>query len=133
MATHNDELRIYAAHNQIEIVRDMLATATDDEVVDAAGDAAFEGHIECLKLLMTRLDPKAYGSLALQCAIMGRKHDCIELLYPVSNPQEALDGLKIWNPQGQWGWLEERIAEDQKQILGRAVDQLGVGGAARKL
>lgn len=71
-------------------------------------------------------DPKG---LALARACMHGKRDFFDALYPVSNPIEALsvEGLR----RGEW--IEQRMSEDQKQLLNNSIETTSTWAKPRKI
>lgn len=56
--------------------------------------AAANGHIDCVKILLSASDPKAHGSAALLSAAENGHPECVALLIPVSDPAvESSDAL----------------------------------------
>lgn len=71
-------------------------------------------------------DPKG---LALARACMHGKRNLFDALYPVSNPIEALsvEGLR----RGEW--IEQRMAEEQKQVLNNSLETTSPSAKPRKI
>lgn len=76
--------------------------------------------------LLPRADPHYDNSAALRFAALRNNQELFDLLYPLSNPQAALDILQHkWKNQPQlWSMLEERMRKDLHASLEHATENL---------
>ena len=68
-----------------ELVRLLTNHISEDCKNSALAIAAAQGHISCVKILLTVADPCAEESLALRWACEFGRLECVELLLPVSD------------------------------------------------
>lgn len=108
-----------------------LIDAPLDEALVAAVRSNRPDLISVLNILLPHCDPKFSNSKALQWASINRNCEVFDLLYPLSDPQVALDMLQqISHNSVDTMMLNERIdAERIKKILD---NQLGNKGIARE-
>jgi ankyrin repeat protein len=83
---------VYNGH--IECVKLLIPVSNPkDRYSSALQLAARHGHTQCVELLIPVSNPKAHNSYALQEAAVHGHTQCVELLYPVSDPMVALKQL----------------------------------------
>lgn len=91
--------------------------------------AARFGHLGLMQHLMERVDPKYKDSLALKWALMGEHHACVEVLYPVSDPQVVVQYFDR-SAERAPGFLEplkQRMEADRlRGVLSSVVNQTSV-------
>lgn len=151
-------LRLACMNNHIECARLLLVSTPKDDKSLALHECVKHQHFECLKLLISFSDIHANNGLplctaahdgytqgvrllipltdlatrtrALVEATSAGHVDCMEVLYPVSEPLEALQRIQKVYPQVTKGWeaLESLITQEQNATLRAAVDN----GNARK-
>ena len=92
--------------------------------------AAKYGMTDCLSVLIPLVDPKINNSKALQWAVVMEQVECIELLYPISDPVAALNELKPKSREQIWLPLESRI--QRETLLHATNDGRGVQSARKR-
>lgn len=99
--------------------------------------AAKKGSIVCLEWLLAHVnvDPMHNHSEALVQACYMEHNDCVDVLYPLSNPQEALDHLQLTYPNfpAAWAHLEEKMMDKQHTTLEQVVLHQGTSTPQRKM
>lgn len=130
LSEHSSPLRKAAENGHTECVKLLIGVAKEDCIYKALCEAVRLKHTDCVKLLMVACDVKYRRSLPLQLAAQ-YNHECIDLLYDISDPVKAVDGLRMRNPSGNsWIVLEQRIeAQRLRGVLSNEVDD---GGVIRK-
>lgn len=106
---------------------------------DALAHAASKGCIEHVTLLLPYSYPPHQESIALQWAAYGEHMDIVDILFPLSNAQEAIDAMKrnhvdVEKYQCLVDLLkaqDERLAMEQK--IGNAVCDAHVAKGMRKI
>jgi ankyrin repeat protein len=81
-------LSLAASNGHVECVRRLISVS--DPLADGSGalrGAAQCGHADCVKVLMEASDPLAQNSYALRAAASGGHADCLGLLMGVSEPK----------------------------------------------
>jgi hypothetical protein len=157
-------LRLACMNNHIECVRLFLQSTPNDDKSLALHECVKHQHLECLELLIPFCALHAHNGLPLRTAAhegytqgvrllipltdlkartgalveaTSAGHvDCMEVLYPVSDPLEALRRIQDIYPQAtkRWQALERMIAQEQNDTLCAAVgDGRGHKGSARKM
>lgn len=100
-------------------------TATQNNILALA---VRKGDATVLQTLMSRCDPKSNCSAALQETVAYQNQEMFDLLYPVSNPQEAWDVIKndAWFDRSQRKMLKSRLDIDKQHAkITRAVEKSG--------
>lgn len=124
----NIPLSCAAEWNRVECLKVLIPFATEEEKVFAAGDAAFLGQMDSLKLLVAHCDPKGHNSFPLQMAAMGNYCEAMVYLLTVSNPADALHELRDRGDIEECCVLEQLFAQQQKttiaQHVGGGVDKV---------
>lgn len=96
--------------------------------------ATCAGHAECVRFLVARAQPQDKNSRALMAAVIYEHSACVDILYPHSDPVEALDELVRLRPKysGAEEQLRAVIARHQRAVIAQVVGERETG-AARKL
>lgn len=107
--------------NNIDATKKWAPFADIATRVEAMGDAAYYGHLECVKALLEYVDPQEQKSWPLVAAMAGykqhKKNACFEFLYPLSNPDEALQHwIETYGAEPNI-LLDEKLALEQKQRI----------------
>lgn len=107
--------------NNVEATKQWVVFAEIETRTEAMGDAAYHGHLECLKILSEYVDPRNNQSWALMAAAAGyNEHGnlaCFEFLSPLSNEEDALDKwIEIYGEMDNI-LLSRKTAREQKQII----------------
>lgn len=133
VSEHFSPLRKAAENGHVECVKLLLSVAEEDCIYKALCDAVRLKHTECVKVLMVACDVQYRRSLPLQLAAQYNP-ECIDLLYHLSNPFEAVKGLKIRNPNDtSWIVLDQYIeAERLRGVLAKEVGE-GVPDRTHKM
>lgn len=164
--THNTEaLCVAAEHGHVECVALLIPVADPKANKSLAMHQCVKHqHTECLKILLPFSDANSCSGLALSNAAhdgytegvrlliplsdlemrtralalaAGMEHmDCVELLYPVSDPLEAVRRMKmVYMPKVAKSWevLERMIAQEQNDTLRAAVNNGEYRHRARKM
>lgn len=83
--------------------------------------AATKGHKNIVDYILERgIDPTFKYSMPLQVAALNGRQEIVDLLYPLSNPHEALNVLRSKNETQRscWQWFEDLcMAHDQKMVI----------------
>lgn len=115
-----------ASNNHLPIVKTLLPSVPFEKRFEALVQAVLHNNKEIVVYLIPLCDPKGNNSRALQFAVEEKLFDIADMLYPLSNPQEALEciledwDLKPGDPLTQY--LEDRIESDRlKDVLSREV------------
>jgi len=116
-------VRVANEYGYSEIVEFLVCHTSIPNVQRLFNQAVFHGHLECVKWMLSVANPKVDNSNSLAVAVLQGHDDIFELLYPVSNPQEALFALQknAAYDVDDWIMLEQRIQHDQRNILAAAV------------
>lgn len=96
-----------AYHGHVECIR--LFTPVVDMVANnsvALAMAAGSGHIDCVKELLRVSDPLTDESYALTQALKCNHRDCIDVLYPVSDAPAVLQRLQATYPNQAFMWSD---------------------------
>lgn len=107
--------------NNVTATQQWVAFADIETRTNAMGDAAYHGHLECLKVLAEYVDPRNNQSWGLMAAVAGyNEHGnlaCFEFLSPLSNEDDALDKwIEIYGETDNI-LLSQKRAREQKKIL----------------
>lgn len=98
---------------------------------------AQNGYVEIVRVLIAVCDPKDHNSNALYAAAVALRHECIDLLLPVSDAELVLKQLKGNFPEYPqfYAPVEDFVtAQRQKKMLEEAVDDTPTGARmARKI
>lgn len=98
---------------------------------------AQNGHVDIVRVLITVCDPKEHNSNALYAAAAASRHECVDLLLPVSDAELVLKHLKSdfpEHPQLHASVEYFVTAQRQKKMLEKAVDGTQTGARmARKI
>lgn len=73
-----------------ECVKLLIPVSNPKDYNTALWFASARDSVECVQLLLTVADPKHKNSQALQSAVIHKKQEIIDLLYPLSDPDTAL-------------------------------------------
>ncbi len=87
-------------------------------------------------MLIAVSNPKEHNSVALQLAATNGHTQCVELLYPVSDPIVALEKLQYEYPNEpkKWRYLEEMVeSEHVRNALNSEVGTTAAVKVQRKL
>lgn len=95
------------------------STAPLNEALVAAARSTRADVVAVVGVLLPHCDPTAHNSKALQYASVNGNLELVDLLYPVSNPADALNALKkLSSDCKDWMMIEQRIeAERIKGVL----------------
>lgn len=130
VSEHSSPLRKAAENGHVECVKLLIGVAKEDCIYKALCEAVRLKHTECVKLLMVACDVQYRRSLPLQLAAQ-YNHECIDLLYDLSNPIDAVKGLKIRNPSDtSWIVLDQYI--EAERLRGVLSKEVGEGIRVRK-
>lgn len=103
---------IYAAsYGHIECVKKLLHCQGLDNNKALLGAVRFN-HLDCVTFLIPLSDPALNSSLPLRMASFNNRAEAFDLLYPHSNPQEALHQMHALGEREEVYMLEQRIAAD---------------------
>lgn len=109
------------SNNNLEFTKKWVVFADIETRTDALGDAAYYGHLECVKLLVDYIDPCEKKSWALMAACVGYETHgnlaCFEFLSPLSNSEEALEQWINIYGTGENILLSQKKAREQKQTI----------------
>lgn len=92
--------------------------------------------VEMLVMVLPHCDPKFQCSAALQEAIAHQDQQMFNILYPVSNPQEAWDVIRkdSWFDQKQRRMLKSRLDSDRQRVkLERAINMVPSSGKTKRM
>lgn len=98
------------------VERGLLLGVTVKTATTALESAVTQGHTQCVKRLIPRSNPKWNNSWPLILASQIQHQEIFDLLYPVSNPKDALRYMKSqqYAPEDM-SMLERRIMQDSVQ------------------
>lgn len=161
---HDRCLDAAARANQQMCVAALLPHSSEQGIVRAANVAIVIGRLECLKMvcehvdltqhggllrfaafhnnekavafLLAHGDPKEGNSYALRCAVRNKNQHLFDLLYPLSNPIEALRALREDEIEHPWvEMLAERIDQDRLRgtLLNATQSPQRTNAVARKI
>jgi len=110
-----------------ECVRLLIPVSNPKDYNTALWMASSRDSVECVKLLLAVADPLHNHSQALQSAVINKNQEIIDLLYPVSDPDAALDQIrKKYNTVGASPYQDfiERVEEGRfkRQLTKVVVD-----------
>lgn len=135
-----DALRYAATSGHVECVAALIPysdpKAYNSQILKwVVGRNMEDSHLECIRLLIPVSDCKADGSAALVEAVMNKDFSCMELLYPYSDPYQALDSLKTKHPEflQHYALLEEFIARTQREQLEQVTPAIERPSVSRKM
>lgn len=95
-AKWNSKPLINAARNgHTECVRLLIPVSDPRDYNTALWFASGSDSVECVKLLLTVADPKHKDSQALVSAVVRKNQEIIDVLYPVSDPDKALEDMHM--------------------------------------
>lgn len=116
-------VRVANQYGYSEIVEFLVCHTCIPNVQQLLNQAVFHGHLECVKWMLSVADPQVDNSNSLAVAVLQGHDDIFELLYPVSNPQQALFALQQNSAYDadDWIMLEQRIHKDQREKLAGVV------------
>ena len=99
--------------------------------------AAMFGQKKIVEYILEKgADPKYKSSMALFKAVLEGKHDIVQLLYPLSEPNKALSALKLHHKseRGKWQWFEDMLeAKAQNIVIAHEIQPHGQMRMARKI
>lgn len=158
---HDRCLDAAARANQQMCVAALLPHSSEQGIIKAVNSVIVKGHLEGLEMLCEHVDPAQYGGLlrfaafhnnekavvfllahgdpkegnsyALRCAVRNQNQHMFDLLYPLSNPIEALRALREEN---SWeDMLTERIEQDRLRgtLLNATQSPQRTNAVARKI
>ena len=119
-----------ARNGHVECLKLLLPVSNpDDGGSFALRTAAANGQAESVKLLLGHSDVFAFECAALACAVRYNHSECIDVLYPISDPKQALATLiKYLKPQDAQHWVQrfaEVEAQQQRTRIAREVPASG--------
>ena len=140
-ANWNSQPLINAARNgHTECVRLLIPVSNPKDYNTALWFTSGTGNVECVKLLLTVADPKHDNSRALVAAVIRQRQDVIDLLYPVSDPDAALQQMRVRfkNLMAPYQDFIERVEEGRfkrqlTKIVGDTRDQTPLSAPKRKM
>ena len=107
-------------HNDFAAIEQWVPYADMNMRVEALENAAVNGYIKCVEILVEYVDPKTHRSLALASSMLGHQRHharaCFDFWYPLSDPEEARE---LWMEfrEDPPILLDEREAWEQKQRI----------------
>lgn len=103
------------------------STQTMNEALVAAARSTRADVVAVVGVLLPHCDPTAHNSKALQYASVNGNLELVDLLYPISNPVDAMNKLKtISNDPHDWMLIEQRIeAERIQKVLHQSIESQG--------
>lgn len=108
-------------HHPLSIIEQLCRYSTErmNEALVAAARSTRADVVAVVGVLLPHCDPTAHNSKALQYASVNGNPELVDLLYPVSNPVDAMNTLKkISTDSNDWMMIEQRIeAERIKDVL----------------
>ena len=115
-----------ASNNHLQIVKRLLPLVPFEERAEALSQAVIHKNREVIVYLIPLCDPKSKHSQALQFAVEDQSFDIADMLYPFSNPQEALEcmmmDLELNSGDFRIQYLEDRIESERlKNVLSQQV------------
>ena len=128
----NVALGVAAEWRRIECLQVLLPLASGKDIVFAAGDAAYEGHMDALQLLLQYCDPTDQESFPLQMAAVGKREEIVKYLIPISNPSEALGDLDNLDHEAA-EFLNDILARQQKATIEQNIVADGHRALVRKI
>ena len=108
-------LQLAARHNQFSAVEYLLQFSSPEQNTDALLEAIDFGRVEMVRLLLPKSRPKSNRSEALCYAVASENQTIIDLVFPKSRPDVALQ--RIFEEQGAsdlYCALENLIAQRNK-------------------
>ena len=95
-----------ATQGNLEFIRVLTSKVTFDEysLNTALCNAIAEGHVSCVRFLLTVADPSYHESKALRAAAKGSRIECLKMLIPVSDATAYESGPLQWAAGN--GWVE---------------------------
>lgn len=129
-------LREAAANGRHECVKLLMGVSDPNDFPNILRYAAQGGCHKSLALMLPHVSDAKSVTVALETAVIHKRYDCVDVLYPHANVGAALESLtnsyahyqKFWQP------LQDRYdAEQQNATLCHAVniDQTAVKGGAK--
>lgn len=111
-----------ASNNHLQIVKTLLPLVPFEKRSEALSRAVINKHTEIIQYLIPLCEPKSNRSQALQFAVEDQLFDIADMLYPVSNPQDALEcmmmELELEPGHSTIQYLENRIESERlKNVL----------------
>lgn len=115
-------LKLAASNNHLQIVKTLLPWVPFEKRPEALSQAVINKHKEIVLYLIHLCEPKSNHSRALQFAVEDELFDIADMLYPVSNPQDALEcmmmELELEPGHSIIRYLEDRIESERlKKVL----------------
>ena len=105
----------------------LLVDATDFTIIENYNTPLWtcveDGNLEFLKIFVAKFNCKEQHNLALKFAAYFQNPECMEYLYPLSEPEAALDQLKMYAPNkpdacfGLERMIAEKTAAAQNAVL----------------
>lgn len=127
-------LSVAAEWGRVDCLRVLIEFATPQDIIFAAGDAAYEGKMEALQFLLEHCDAKNSESFPLQMAAIAKREDIVAFLIPLSNPLNALNELgEEHNNEEAVNFLQEIVARNQKTTIEENIDTLTERTHVRKI
>lgn len=111
------------------ILRKILHGAPGEYPVDGLILALSQENLECAHILIGMCDPREMKSRALAVAFKEEHWDVFDLLYPLSDPQQAHYWIEHTN---QEAW-RDAVARGQRLVLNAVVGQTHPCAVARKM
>lgn len=108
-------------------VERMLPVMEEWSIWESMETAINRGKTDIVRVLMPHTDIKKDKSVLLQYASLWRQQDIFDMLYPLSEPQEALLAMQVKVSKGQFSggleMLEQRLkAQTEHQIISESVE-----------
>lgn len=119
-------LSLAAANDHLQIVKTLLPVVPFENRSEALAQAVLHHHILLAMYLIPLCDPKGNNSQALQYAVEEKLFDIADVLYPLSDPQTALNCMRenwtLQHEDGHLQYLEDRIESERlKKVLSSEV------------
>lgn len=116
--------------NHAQALAAVATSMAAHSVTHVARQAIASNQVTCLLAVVPRLQGEVffeYNSVLLQVAYeksQGQGSEIVDILYPLCDPQRALDGLrKKFQTSAMWVDLEERIAHTQAKTIAAQLPQ----------
>lgn len=125
------QLYQYARNGYKEGFDEVFARVAHDceQCCNVFHEAVLSNNSYIVNKMLPTIDPKLNDSLALQVACMKGHHDLVDLLYPLSDPYQALADMK--RHKNDTSLLDEKIAQQElKEKLQLATHVQGLEQAA---
>ena len=115
------KFRHAASTNNVDATQKWVPFASVAMRVQAMGDAAYYGQLECVKVLAEYVDPREKNSWGLFAACVGHlthgNTACFDFLWPLSCADEVLEGWAEVYGESENVLVSQKIASAQKQRI----------------